>query len=212
MTKYVIGLAIGAALVLALSAVGVAADKAKDKAKDEADEDTLAARKDVLDVLKDVEGGKEDKVLVAKAAAIKKKDVELNNLMKVYRMKEKGGIGYGEKPDAKSGLEVKIIALQRTERGPSAATLKKEGTALIKLAHVNIAMAEIGRPHYDNFKDTGKGNNKTKKDWDKWFDEQKAAAKELIEAVKKEDSKGVAKAAKDLLNTCTECHAAFRKN
>ena len=209
MTKHVIGLAIGTALVLALSAVGVAADKGKDK--DEVDQDTLDARKDVLDVLKDVEGGKEDKVIVAKGVAIQKKGTDLNNLMKVYKLKEKGGLGFGDKPDDKSGLEAKIIALQRTERGPSTATLKKEAKGIVKLAHVNIAMAEIGRPHYDAYKATGKANGKTQKDWDRWFDDQKKAAKELIEAVKKEDGKAVAKASKDLLATCTECHAAFRK-
>jgi len=201
MTKYAIGLALGVAVLLALSAAGVARDK------DDDEKEALEARKDVLDVLKDVEDGKGDKDLAAKGAAIQKKGTDLNLLMKVYKPKDKGGVGF----DTKTGFEGKIIALQRTERGPAAATLKKEAKDLVKLAHVNVAMAEIGRPHYAAYKDVGKGNGKTQKDWDKWFDDQKAAAKELIEAVKKEDGKAVSKAAKDLLATCTECHAAFRK-
>jgi hypothetical protein len=198
MTKYVIGLAVGVALTLALSAVGVARDK--DKAEDE---DTLGARKDVLDVLKDVEAGKGDKDLAAKAESIKKKDVELNYLMKVYKTKEKGGIGYGDKPKAESGLEAKIIAMQKDF---SKDMLKKEKDDLIKLARVNIAMSEIAKPHFPKAMD-----GKTKKDWDRWLDEQKAAAKELIEAVKKEDVTGASKAVKEMLNSCTECHAVFRK-
>jgi len=196
MMKYLFGLSVGVALTLAFAAVGVARDK-------EDDEDTLNARKEVLDVVKAVEDGKGDKELAAKAEAIKKKDIELNYLMKVYKLKEKGGIGFGEKPTSTSGMEAKIIALQK----PLAkATIKKESKDLIKLAHLNIAMSEIARPHFQKPMD-----GKTRKDWDKWLDEQKAAAKELIEAVKKEDGKAVAKAAKDLLATCTECHAAFRK-
>jgi len=202
MTKQVIGLAVGAAMVLAFAAIGVARDKDKEE-----DKDVVEARKDVLDVLKAVEDGKGDKDLADKADAIKKKDVELNNLMRVFKLKEKGGLGFGEKPDDKSGMEAKIIELSRTERGPAKEKLKKESKDLIKLAQLNIAMAEIGKPHFP-----GNKGGKTKKDWEKWFDDQKQAAKELIEAVKKEDGKAVAKAAKDLLSTCTDCHADFRKN
>jgi len=200
MTKYVIGLAAGVALTLALSAVGVARDK------DEEDKETLEARKEVLDVLKAVEDGKDDKDLAARAESIKKKDVELNYLMKVYKHKEKGGLGFGDKPEPKSGMEQKLLDLQKNPAGPGAAALKKEKKDLIKLAQLNLAMSAIARPHFQKPMD-----GKTKKDWDKWLDEQKAAAKELIEAVKKEDGKGVAKAAKDVYNSCTECHAVFRK-
>jgi Cytochrome C' len=199
MTKYAIGVAVGVALTLALAAVGTARDKEDDK-------DTVEARKEVLDVVKAVEEGKDDKALASKAKAIKDKDVELNYLMKVYKLKEKGGVGFGDKPEPKSGIEAKIIELGRTERGPSVATLKKEGKEIIKLAQLNVAMAEIAKPHFGKPMD-----GKNKKDWDKWLDEQKAAAKELIEAVKKEDGKAVAKAAKEMLATCTECHSHFRK-
>lgn len=194
MTKWVIRLAFGVALTLALSAVGVARDD---------DEETVAARKAVLDVLQAAEGGKSDSDLKAKAEAIKKKDMELNTLMKVYKLKEKGGLGFGAKPDAKSGMEAKIIALQKA---PAKATIKKEKADLLKLAYLNIAMAEIAKPHFQKPME-----GKNKKDWDKWLDEQKTAAKELIEAVNKEDGDAVSKAAKNLYNSCTECHSVFRK-
>jgi len=197
--KYAIGLAVAMALTLTLGTLGTAGDKGEDK-------DKLEARKDVLEVLKLVEAGKDDKALAEKATAIKKKDVELNHLMLVYKLKEKGGLGYGENPDPKSGIEAKIIALQRTEKGPAPATIKKEAKDLIKLAHVNIAMAEIARPHFIKPMD-----GKNKKDWDGWLEDQKKAARELIDAVKASDGKGVSKAAKEMLAACTDCHAHFRK-
>jgi len=195
MKKYAIGLAVGLVLTLGLGTVGTARDK-----------DSEEAQKEVLDVLKLVETGKDDKALAARAADIKKKDVELNHLMKVYKLKEKGGLGYGENPDPKSGVEAKIIALQRTSNGPSANVIKKEAKDLIKLAHLNIAMAEIAKPHFVKPMD-----GKNKKDWDGWLDDQKKAARDLIEAVKATDGKAVSKAAKEMLNACIECHAHFRK-
>src|SRR5262245_10020893 len=115
MKHSLIGLAVGVALTLA--AVATARD-------DDDDKDVIAARKEVLEVLDAVKGGKDDKVLAAKAAAIHKKNIDLNYLMAVYKLKEKGGVGVGAKPDPKSGVEAKIIALQRTERGPSPASLR----------------------------------------------------------------------------------------
>jgi len=67
-------------------------------------------------------------------------------------------------------------------------------------------MTDLARPHFPK-----PMNGKTKEDWNRWLDEQKGAAKELLEAIKQEDGKAVAKAAKDLLNACTECHAALRE-
>jgi hypothetical protein len=198
MMKWVMGTAAGVAVLLARSAVSNARHRAED------DEDTVAARKAVLDVVEAVEAGKGDKDLAAKAEAIKKKDVELNNLMKVYKLKGKGGLGYGAKPDATSGIEKKLLDL--SQKAPAKGALKKEAKDLIKLAHLNIAMAEIAKPHFQKAME-GKG----KKDWDAWLKDQKTAAKELIEAVKKEDADGVSKAAKNMVNSCNECHAVFRK-
>jgi len=197
MKHYLYGLAVGVALTLALATATTA--------RQQVDKDVLEARKDVLEVFEAVKGGKADKDLAAKAAAIHKKGVDLNNLMAVYKIKEKGGVGFGEKPDAKSGVEAKIIALQRTERGPSATLIKKEKDDLIKLARLNVAMAEIARPHFP-----GPKGGKNKKDWDKWLDDQKKASKDLMAAVNKGDGKAVSKAAKDLLATCTECHETYR--
>jgi len=192
MTKY----AIGAAVALML-ATGVGSLNGYE------DSDVVEARKEVLAVVKMVEEGKDDKALAEWAIEIRKKEIELNHLARIYKLKDKGGLGYGDPPDPKSGIEAKIIALQRTAKGPSVETLRKERKALIKLAHVNVAMAEITRPHFVKPMD-----GRTRKDWDGWCDDQKKAARDLIVAVEKEDGPAVSTAAKELLNACTECHCS----
>jgi len=197
MKKYVIGLALGAALTLAWTAVGTARYKADD-------EDVVAARKEVVEVLKAVEAGKGETDLKAKASAIKKKDMDLNNLMiAAYKPKDKGGIGF----DAANGMEKKLIDLAKDL--PTKAALKKEKKDLIKLAQLNIAMAEVAKPHFNKPKG-GKGQ----KDWDKWLEVQKDEAKKLLIEVKKDnpDPKLVSMIAKNLQNSCSECHSAFRDN
>jgi hypothetical protein len=202
MTKYVLGLALGLALTLSFAVIGTAEEK-KDK---KVDLDVLKARNATLDLVKALEDKKGDKVVEGKVATIKKDGHELDALMKIYKPLESGGIGFAGKEGKENGIEATIIRLQRTERGPSVATLKKEGKDIIKLAYINIAMAEIAKPYF-NKPSEGKG----KKDWDKWLDDQKAAAQDLIKAVEKEDSKAVAKAARALLAACTDCHSPFRK-
>jgi hypothetical protein len=197
MNKYLLGLAAGVALTLALAAVGTARDKEED----------AKAQKAVLDVTKSAEDGKSDKELATKAAALKKDGYELDSLMKVYKIKKSGGVGFGTSPTDSSGIEAKLQELQRAKsRGVAAAKLKSEGKDLIKLAYLNIAMAEIAKPHFPKVTE-----GKNKKDWDRWLDDQKEGAKELIEAIKKNDGKAAAKAADKMMNACTECHAVFRK-
>jgi hypothetical protein len=193
MTRYALGLAVGAALV-----VGVVVAQNPNPA-------VVAARKDVLDVTKAVEDGKGDKAIQAKAKAIKNKGVDLEDLMQVYKTRQKNGLGFGAKPANNSGIELKIQELQRNARGPAVAALKKDSEDLVKMAHVTLAMAEITRPHFNK-----PMNGKNKKDWDKWLDDQAQASKDLIAAVKAVNPKGVALAAKKMQDSCTECHAAFR--
>jgi hypothetical protein len=189
-----VGLAVG--VVLVVGAVGLA--QAPNPA-------VVAARKDILDVAKAVEDGKGDKVVQAKVKAIKNKPTDLEDLMKVFKMHKKAGIGFGPKPTPDSGIEVKINELQRNANGPAAAALKKDSEDLVKMAYVTMAMAEITKPHFIK-----PVNGKGKKDWDKWLDDQKQSSVDLIAAVRRGNAKAVAAAAKKLQDSCTECHAAFR--
>jgi len=192
MTKYALGVAVGAALVAVTAVVAQNPNPA-----------VVAARKDVLDVAKAVEDGKGDKVIQAKAKAIKGKGTDLEDLMAVYKTHKKGGLGFGARPAADSGIEKKIAELQRNARGPAPAALKKDTDDLVKMAYATMAMAEITRLYVPN----GKAN----KDWQKWLDDQKQASVDLIAAVRAANPRGVALAAKKLQDSCTECHATFRK-
>jgi hypothetical protein len=186
MKKHAINLTLGVALSLAL--VGVSG----------------ARQPDVLAATQAVEQGKPDKVLVDMAAAAKAKGVTLDQLMEVYKLHQKGGLGVGAKPAPNSGIEAKIHELQRG-KGPTPAALNKEAADLIRLANVNIAMAEMARPHFPK-----PMNGKNKKDWDRYLDEQKQASRDLIAAVKAGKGADVARAARSLQNACVECHASFR--
>jgi hypothetical protein len=194
MTKYVIGLAVGTALVVATVVVAQLPNPAQ-----------AAAQKDVLDVAKAIEDGKGNKAIQAKVKAIKGKGTDLADLMWVYKNRQKAGLGFGAKPADDSGIEKKILELQRTARGPAAAALKRDSEDLIKMAYVTLAMAEITRPYFNK-----PANGKGRMAWNKWLDDQEKASRDLIAAVKAENPKAVAQAAKNLLNSCTECHAVFR--
>jgi hypothetical protein len=186
MTKRVIGSAVGAALLLGM--VAVAGDKAEEE----------AARKDVLDVAKAIEDGKGAKVIQAKAKAIKVKGYDLDVLMLVYKTKQKGGLGFGAKPATDSGIEKKIMELQRSAKGP--ADLKRDSQDLLKMAYVTWAMAEITRPHFNP------AGGKGRAAWNGWLDDQAQASKDLIAAVKAQNGKAVAGAAKRMVGSCIDCH------
>jgi len=66
---------------------------------------------------------------------------------------------------------------------------------------VNVAMAEIVRPYFIR-----SFTGPSKDDWGTRLDDQKKAARDLIAAVKKEDGRAVAEAARDIHNACQGCH------
>src|SRR5438477_9473010 len=100
-----------------------------------------------------------------------------------YKTKQKRGIGHGSNP--KHGIETKIIALGK--RALPAGTLDKESRELIRMAYVNIAIAEIAK-HYAPAKPKG---GKGKKDWEAHLADQKKSSQDLIKAVKAKDPKAV---------------------
>lgn len=187
MRKFVRGLALIAGLA-AFSAVRAE------------DEDVKKAQKDILDVAADVEAGKD---VASKVAAIKKKYEDLNTLMAIYKPRERGGLGIGEKSKG-DGLELKFIDLGK--RAPAKGTLDKQKADLVKAGYVNIAMAKISHAYAPAKPKGGKGP----KDWAKYADDQEAASKSLIEAVKKGDGAAVKKAATNINAACTACHGDFR--
>jgi hypothetical protein len=188
MTKRVIGSAVGVALLL--GAVALAGDKAEEE----------AARRDVLDVARAIEDGKGAKVIQAKANAIKAKGYDLDVLMLVYKTKQKGGLGFGAKPATDSGIEKKIMELQRNAKGPAPAALKRDSQDLLQMAYVTWAMAEITRPHFNP------AGGKGRAAWNGWLNDQAQASKDLIAAVKAQNGKAVAGAARRMRGSCIDCH------
>jgi cytochrome c556 len=108
----------------------------------------------------------------------------------------------GGKPT--DGLESKINALDKKKTIP-AATVEKESEALIQMAKINIAMAEITKPYFQKPKG-GKG----KKDWEGHSDAMKKASQDLIKAVKAKDGTKVKTALGNINNACNNCHSDFR--
>jgi len=166
------------------------------------DKEIKKAQKDVLDLAKLVEQGKESEV-AGKAATIKKSYEDLNTVMHVYKPSPKGGIGFG-KPAAGDGIELKVIALGKRALPP--ATLKKEKDDLVKMAYINIAMAEVAAQYAPAKPKGGKGA----KEWKQYASDQKKASLELIKAAQAGDPAKVKAAANNINNACNNCHSDFR--
>jgi hypothetical protein len=188
MTKFVGGLALIAGLYLVTCAAA------------RADEETDKAKKDILDLVTDLEAGKD---ISAKVAAIKKKYEDLNTLMHGYKPRERGGIGVGPK-DKGDGIEIKLNALAK--RALSKMAIGKEKDDLIKVGHINIALAKIA----DAYTPAKPKGAKGPKDWKKYVEEMEKSSKSLIDAAKAGDPAALKKAATELNNSCNSCHSDFR--
>jgi hypothetical protein len=165
------------------------------------DKEIKQAQKDVLDLVKMITDGKD---VSAKAAEIKKKYEDLNTVMHIYKPSPKGGIGYG-KPNAGDGIEMKVIALG-SKKALAAAVLSKEKQDLIRMARINLAMAEITM-HYAPAKPKG---GKGAKEWKQYTTDMKKAAGDLAKAAEAGNSAKVKDAANNLNNACNNCHSDFR--
>jgi cytochrome c556 len=197
MRRYARRPALAAALcwgIWALATTGaVSADADEDKKVKE-------AQKDVVELAKEVEGGKTDE---AKAKAIRKKYDELDHLMYIFKPRDKGGLGFGPKGKG-DGIELKIISLGK--RALSDEDLKAQRAELIKMAYVTTAMSEVVQQYAPAKPKGGKGA----KEWKAHAAGMKKASQELIAAVKKGSPDAVKAAAGNLNGSCTSCHTDFR--
>lgn len=187
MTKFVRALALIAGLSLAFTAA-------------RADEEAKKAGKDILDLTADIAAGKD---VGAKVKALKKKYEDLNTLMHSYKPSDKHGLGYGP-PMKGDGIEIKLNSLAK--RALAKTALEKEKADLIKLAHINIALAKLTAEYAPAKPKNGKGP----KEWLKLTEEMEKGAKSLAEAAKKGNADGVKKAAAELNSSCNNCHSDFR--
>jgi hypothetical protein len=195
MTRYVRGLLFGLAMTFAAALATTAT------AADDDDKEIKEAQKQILDVTKMIEEGKDAKAIDAKVLAIKKKFDDLGTVMHIYKPKDKGGLGFGE--SAKGGVEFKIRDLAKRKLAPL--TLQKEEKELIRMANLNIAMGKIAR-HYFSKPKAGKG----KKEWDEHIANQNKAARDLIAAIKAKNTAKIKEVSDNLDNACNNCHSDFR--
>jgi cytochrome c556 len=199
MFRYARTTALGLALVAAIGllTVGSAISAADD---DDEVKMTKAAAKDLADLAKQIEAGKDAKDLATK---LDKKYEDLKPLMDAaFKPRYKHGIGVG--PSGKGdGIEAKIQSMSK--RAIAAATLEKQKEALVQMGYINLAIAEVTMLRKVKAKG-GKGP----KEWKEHTAEMQKASKELIDAVKSGNSAKVKAAAFKLEGSCTNCHSDFR--
>ena len=142
----------------------------------------------------------------AKAIAELAKKYSLDELMHVFKFRAKGGLGVGETAGAitPDGIEAKLQGLQKKEADK--ADLAKNGKAYATMGEVSLILAEISEAHTPKDK---KGEKDPKK-WKEFVEKMRMGSKDLITASNKSDAKCLKKAAKELNDSCIECHGIFR--
>jgi hypothetical protein len=154
-----------------------------------------AARGEVLALVREAEAGKD---FAEKAARAGKRYGRVTTIMRVYNPTTEGGIGFG--PEKGDSLEQKLLDLARRELTPD--RLKKESAELARLAHINLVVAEMIRPHAPLEPVAGRG----KKEWDQDVENLKKVSRGLLEAVRASDPAAVRAAAFRINRTCDRCH------
>lgn len=136
-----------------------------------------------------------------KQAAALARNAELEHFHHAFKLRARGGIGVGPKPGAikPDGIEAKIIALRK--RVLTAAQLKKEQAALVRMGEITRAVAEV-TPFY-----APKG--KAAKLWKDAAQAMKLAAEDLSDAARAGDRRKIKKAAENLGASCVQCHATW---
>jgi cytochrome c556 len=186
---------LGSALIAAMAFLAVGAPSRADD--DDSDKEIKEAQKDVLDLAKQIADGKDVQIAADK---ISKKYEDLNTIMYAFKPKAKKGIGVGAKGE---GIEQKIQSMGK--RAIPAGTLQKQKADLIKMAYINIAIANLtmNRPVKPK---GGKGA----KEWKEHTTEMKNSSLELIEAIKSGSSAKVKAVSTKLETSCNNCHTDFR--
>lgn len=135
------------------------------------------------------------------------KKIELEDLMHLYVLRTKKGLGVGAKPGAVTpdGLEKKLMALAKDPLPPK--QLGDEAEALTRMGYDMAALAAIATAK-SPVKDEGK---KKKKDWISWSDELRDAALAMAAAAKSKKAPDLHKAATKADGACSKCHDVFRE-
>lgn len=196
MNRYARKLTCLSALLLGVGLLTTAA-RAYDAAEDMA---IKGAQTAIVDLAKDLQEGK---AAGGKPAAIRAKYEDLGPLMHVYKPRMKKGLGVGKKGPG-DGIENKLISLSK--RAPSAAALKGDKAALLKMAYANLAVADVTDLYAPAKPKAGKGA----KEWKTYTADMKKGTLELIKALNAGEPAMVKAAALNITNACNNCHTDFR--
>jgi hypothetical protein len=141
------------------------------------------------------------------AAQALAKNTELEDVMHLFRPRNKKGIGVGEKAGSitPDGIEQQLLALGRDE--PSKAMVTKGAKALQRMG---FAAAAIGAFASAKPPEKDMGEKKVSK-WLQWSADMQAAAIAFAGSVKTNSPSAVHKAAMKLNDSCNNCHTVFRE-
>jgi len=156
---------------------------------------------------KDKEGAQKMAVELGKKLQGKKPAIEMEELMHMFQLRSKKGLGAGVKAGAvmPDGIEKKVEAL--ADKAIPAKQLGDEAQGLEEMSYHMAAIAAVAAQAPPIDKDMGK---KKIKDWVKWSDDLRDASIALADAAKAKNGAGVKSAADKANTTCNKCHDVFR--
>jgi hypothetical protein len=161
-----------------------------------------ASIKQIADAIKGGDAAKAKSL----AAATAKKIGDYDDLMQMFRPRNKGGLGFGSKAGtnpAKDGIEVRLRDLGRDVP----AGFAKEADNGVDAGYWIAAVAEIaiakGWP-----KESAK---KTKKEWTRWSEDMRDAGIAFAKASGAKGAQEVKTAATKTNNACNGCHSIFKE-
>lgn len=134
------------------------------------------------------------------AAAIGKKAESIEDVMDLFKPKNKGGFGFG--PGATDGIEKKLRDLGRD--GPKA----KDVPYVEEAANRIVAISLIAEGYTGNVKETAK---KKRKDWEKFSQDMHDAGMALAKAGMSKAPAEIKTASTKVNNSCNACHSIFRE-
>jgi hypothetical protein len=167
-----------------------------------ADNETKSAQEAIKKVAALLAKGDQAQAHQAAAEAAKKYDLDV--IMDVFKARDKKGVGIGPKPKVykPDGIEAQFINMEKRAPAP------KDAPAFAEAAYLTAAVAEI---IVDKCPVQKKEKDKDPKEWKQWSRDMRQSALQLATALKANDRNAVKKAAKELNNSCTNCHGPFRQ-
>lgn len=144
----------------------------------------------------DQEGAKKE------AAAVAKK-FELDEIMALFKLRAKKGLGVGPKGAIKpDGIEALFQNMEK--KGPP----QKDAPAVERSAYISAAIAMIA---VDKCPVQKKEKDKDPKEWKQWCEDMRKGSLELAAALKDYKPADIKSTVKKLNESCINCHGPFRQ-